>query len=266
MSSDDTGGSRRTDASAPAPGYRRRARDLNEKFIVEVRYVDPGDRHALMRTALILVIVGLALFVAILLSVKLRAGVSVIDEPFSQWAQSGRSPVLTQVMIVLAVAFGPIAMPIVILVTTVTWGVLAKHAWRPLLLAGGMLVGVVLAQIIAPLVQRPRPPVEEMLFGPDHTFSFPSGHVLGASNFVLLVTYLVFSRRTNRGSTIAAFVVAAATISILAVSRVYLGYHWPTDALGSISLSLAILGAVIALDTHRTVRTRSGDPQESVSG
>ncbi|KQQ95022.1 phosphoesterase [Leifsonia sp. Leaf325] len=238
---------------------RNRLRDLHEKFIVEVRYVEARDRHALMRTALLLVIVGLALFTIILLSVKLRGGVSVIDEPFAEWAKGERSPVLTQVMIVLAVAFGPVAMPIIILITTVTWGILAKHAWRPLLLAGGMLTGVILALIIAPLVERPRPPVEEMLFGPDHTFSFPSGHVLGAADFVLLVTYLVFSRRTSRRSTVIAFIVAAVVIAVLSVSRIYLGYHWPTDALGSISLALAILGGVIALDTHRTVRVRQND-------
>jgi membrane-associated phospholipid phosphatase len=61
-----------------------------------------------------------------------------------------------------------------------------------------------------------------------------------------------------------AFGPVALTLSILvvvvtwgmatAVSRLYLGYHWATDALASVSLSLVILGAVIDLDTHRTVR------------
>jgi undecaprenyl-diphosphatase len=44
-------------------------------------------------------------------------------------------------------------------------------------------------------------------------------------------------------------------IAVASVSRIYLGYHWPTDALASLSISLVILGSVIAIDTGRTVRT-----------
>ena len=50
------------------------------------------------------------------------------------------------------------------------------------------------------------------------------------------------------------FIVVGLLIVAAAVSRIYLGYHWTTDALASISLSLVILGAVIAVDTHHTVR------------
>ncbi len=80
-------------------------------------------------------------------------------------------------MIILAVIFGPVALPIIVLIVTVTWGgVLAKHAWRPMLLAAAMLTGVGgLAQLVGRSVGRPRPPVDLMLFGADHTHSFPSG-------------------------------------------------------------------------------------------
>jgi undecaprenyl-diphosphatase len=42
----------------------------------------------------------------------------------------------------------------------------------------------------------------------------------------------------------------------------YLGYHWLSDALASVSLSLVILGGVIALDTWRTARI----PGERITG
>ncbi len=88
---------------------------------------------------------------------------SYIDAPIEAWFDSGRDGWLTTFMIVLAIAFGPIAMPIIILVTTVGWGVLAKHAWRPLLLAGGMILGVIVVQLLAPIIARDRPPADEML-------------------------------------------------------------------------------------------------------
>ena len=165
-------------------------------------------------------------------------------------------------MIFLAIIFGPVALPIIILVITVAWGFRAKHAWRPILLAGAMLTGVILAQIIGRTVGRERPPVDLMLFGEDFTFSFPSGHVLGASDFLLVTAFLVFSRRRNSASAVVAFVVAGIGIFLSAVSRLYLGYHWVTDTMASVSISLVVLGAVIALDTWRTART----PGERITG
>jgi len=38
------------------------------------------------------------------------------------------------------------------------------------------------------------------------------------------------------------------------ISRLYLGYHWLSDTLASVSLSLVMLGSVIAIDTWRTAR------------
>jgi undecaprenyl-diphosphatase len=95
-----------------------------------------------------------------------------------------------------------------------------------------------------------------MLFGPDHSYSFPSGHVLGAADFLLLLAFLLASRRQQTGFTIAAFVVAALGIALQIVSRLYLGYHWISDTTSSVALSLVVLGVVIAIDTHRTVRVR----------
>jgi membrane-associated phospholipid phosphatase len=165
-------------------------------------------------------------------------------------------------MIVLAVVFGPVALPIIVLVVTVAWGLLAKHAWRPILLAAAMLCGVGLAQVIGRSVDRQRPPVDLMLFGADHTFSFPSGHVLGACDFLLITTFLIFSRRSNPKAAVLGFVLAGVGVFFAAVSRLYLGYHWVTDAMASVSISLVILGAVMAVDTWRTARI----PGEGVTG
>ncbi|MDD0856883.1 phosphatase PAP2 family protein [Arthrobacter alpinus] len=157
-------------------------------------------------------------------------------------------------MSVLAVVFGPTALPIVVLVVIVAWTLLAKHAWRPILLAGGMITGVVLAKVIAPLVQHPRPPADLMLMGADSSYSFPSGHVLGTADFLLILAFLVASRRQNKSLTVLLFSIAAVVILAQVASRLYLGYHWISDTAASISLSLVILGAIMAIDTHRTVR------------
>lgn len=184
-------------------------------------------------------------------------GIADIDVPMEHALGAIRTPPLTTAMIGVAIVFGPIALPIIVFVTVTLWTIFARHFWRPLLLGAGTLTGVIVVQLITRAVGRSRPPVALMLFGPDTTYSFPSGHVLGAADFLLIGTYLVFSRRPGRVAPIVGFACAVVLLVLASVSRVYLGYHWPTDALGSISLSLIILGAVIAIDTRRTVRVRS---------
>lgn len=219
-------------------------------------------RRNLYRVGVGLMVIGAVLFTFILVSVLQHDGISVVDEPVRSGLVDLRGEPATTIMILLAIVFGPIGLPIIILVVTVAWGLLAKHAWRPIVLASAMLTGVILAQIIGRSVGRQRPPVDLMLFGADSTFSFPSGHVLGACDFLLVTAFLVFSRRKNPAAAVVGFLVAGVGIFFAAVSRLYLGYHWTTDALASLSLSFVILGAVILLDTWRTARI----PGEPVTG
>jgi len=224
------------------------------KYFAEERVLPAAEKRRLYRISTILISVGLLGFLLALGGVLLWDAATTIDAPIDEWMKERRTDVITSIMIWLAIVYGPIALPIIVLVIVVAWTVRSRHAWRPLLLAAGTLTGVALALTITRLVGRERPPVDLMLFGADHTFSFPSGHVLGACNFMLLLTYLVFSRRENRGLGAAVFGIVAILIVATAVSRVYLGYHWTTDSLASVSLSLVILGVVMAVDTRHTVR------------
>lgn len=247
------------DRSRNSPGWWR---VFHDKFVVEERLMSAVSRRNLYRIAVILMVLGAGLFVFALAGVLGRDGLTGMDEPARAWLVGQRSEPLTAVMIFLAIVFGPVALPIIVLVVTVVWGTAAKHAWRPLLLAGAMLTGVALAQIIGRSVGRQRPPVDLMLFGPDVTFSFPSGHVLGACDFLLVTAFLVFSRRQSTWPAVAGFAAAAVGIVLASVCRLYLGYHWVSDALASLFISFVVLGAVIALDTWRTARI----PGEPITG
>jgi membrane-associated phospholipid phosphatase len=239
-----------------------RWRTFHDKFVVEERYMSATARRNLYRTAVVLMITGVVLFVTLLVAVLQKDGISAVDEPVRLWLLTLRGEPTTLIMIILAIVFGPIGLPIIVLIVTVVWGLVAKHAWRPMLLAGAMLTGVILAQVIGRTVERHRPPLDLMLFGADSTFSFPSGHVLGACDFLLVTTYLVFSRRKNPRAAVIAFIVAGIGIFFAAISRLYLGYHWMTDALAAFSISLVVLGGVIAVDTWRTARI----PGEQITG
>lgn len=177
-----------------------------------------------------------------------------MDTAIQAWLESNQTASLTVLMIIFTEVFGPIALPILVLAVTLTWGIRSKHSWRPFLLAAGTITGVVIVQIITRVVQRSRPPVDLMLYGPDMTFSFPSGHVLGVADFFLILTFLVFSRRNAPRIAALSYGIAVVFVVGTALSRLYLGYHWTSDVLASMALSLIILGTVIAVDTYRTAR------------
>ena len=254
---------RNKETAARAPSRNgREPSGWRGKFIVEERFVPAAARRSLHLTSLVLMAVGLALFLVLLVGVLTQTGIQRLDQPVSTWFVSLRSDTLTQVMIALAIIFGPTVLPIVVLVVLVGWTLLAKHAWRPLLLAAGMTAGLLLAQLLAPLVKHPRPPADLMLFGADSTYSFPSGHVLGTADFLLLLAFLVTSRRRHTSLTVLLFSFAGAVILAQVASRLYLGYHWLSDTMASVALSLVILGVVMVVDTARTVRI----PGEHVHG
>lgn len=238
------------DHRSPEMGFWR------SKFVVEERYLHAGARRGLYIAATILIVLGLVCFSIVITSVLTHSGVADWDRSMEQWVNSLRSPVTTVIMIVLTITFGPVVLPIIILVVTVVWLIFAKHAWRPLILAGAMITGVAVATILAQLVHRHRPPTSLMLIGNDTTFSFPSGHVLGASDFLILTAFLVVSRNPKLWGVAVGLGLAWMGVLAEMFSRMYLGYHWFSDTLGSLSISMVIVGTVIAIDTARTVRVR----------
>lgn len=239
---------------APPSGNGNHPTGWHQKFIVEERFVPAAVRTRLHVISLVLVVVGLAAFLILLAGVLTHTGFQRLDEPVNTWFVGLRSPSLTVFMTALAIIFGPVALPIIVLVVVVVWTILAKHAWRPLLLAAGMVTGVILAKVLAPLVQHPRPPVDLMLLAPDSTFSFPSGHVLGTADFLLILAFLIASRRRTRSLTVLLYSIATIVILAQVASRLYLGYHWISDTTASMALALVILGVLMAVDTARTVR------------
>ena len=248
--------------AVPGRGIRGRAASWHDRFVVEERFVAPRIRRRLYLVAAALITVGLIAFLVLLIAVRTHTGIERLDRPVEQWFDAQRSGDATRFMTVLAIVFGPVGMPIIVLIVLVAWIALARHVWRPALLLGGMVTGVVLAQVLAPIVRHPRPPVAQMLLDPDHTFSFPSGHVLGMSDFFLLLAFLFASRIRRRWFTVVAFAIAVACVVAQVISRLYLGYHWLTDVSASVALSLVVVGTVIAIDTWRTVRV----PGERIEG
>jgi undecaprenyl-diphosphatase len=108
------------------------------------------------------------------------------------------------------------------------------------LLVAGSLSAEVVAQLLKALIHRPRP---ELFFGltPTETYSFPSGHA-----FVPTVYFWILAGILAPGARWRATVVVIATV--LGFSRVYLGYHYPSDVVAGWALAVVwlTLWAIVA--------------------
>jgi len=106
--------------------------------------------------------------------------------------------------------------------------------------------GEVIVAVIKHLVQRPRPPsISAFLL--DHSFSFPSGHSFIAISFYGLLAYIMYRMSNKKISKIIAIAGGIAIIGSIAISRVYLGLHWPSDVFASFALGVAWLTLIITI-------------------
>jgi membrane-associated phospholipid phosphatase len=98
---------------------------------------------------------------------------------------------------------------------------------------------------------RPQPQaIDAVRRGGSGDYGFPSGHVAGATAFLLCAAYFFRSR--------SALAVAAAWVPLMAVSRMFLGRHFLADVLGGLAIGLVSSGLAVllfrALDEERLGR------------
>ncbi len=103
---------------------------------------------------------------------------------------------------------------------------------------------IVIWHAIKPLVARARPPVEHL----SHVsgYSFPSGHATQASAFWFSLVLVAPAAGLSPRATGVVAALALVIVLVVAMSRVYLGVHYPSDVIGG-----ALLGGGWALFVSR---------------
>ena len=105
------------------------------------------------------------------------------------------------------------------------------------------------------LIQRPRPAADLVdVFEILTSYSFPSGHVMFYTSlfgFIWYVAYTVLKQSLTR-SLLLGFL--GTLVTLIGVSRIYLGQHWASDVLGAYLLGGLILTGMILL--HQWGKTR----------
>ena len=202
-----------------------------------------------------LLVTGEAVFWAMLAAFQSGGGIAAWDGPVHGGLVAARTPAATAVLSGVSSVTSPVAMAVAGLALAVGWAFRKRELWRPALLLGAMATTFVLSTLIKHAVDRGRPPAADFLLGPDDALSFPSGHTFGTGVFLLVLAYLMAgSGRVRRPTAALAYTVAAAGTALVALSRLYLGYHWLTDVAASMGLAVAVTGVVILADGLRSAR------------
>lgn len=123
----------------------------------------------------------------------------------------------------------------------------AKRRFEALLLAASVICGAMVVYLLKALVGRARPALweTEWYWGS----SFPSGHTLVVAAFSF-ATAIGVSRIWPKRRNFAMFI-AAVWILAVAISRLVLGVHWPSDVLAA-----ACIGAFLPLTVDALLELR----------
>lgn len=194
---------------------------------------------------LLLLLSGLGAFIAIAESVVGKEGLVLLDYQITHWFEDLSEQYGTGWMLAFTHMHGTIGLTV--LTTLMSLWLLWRRAWPWLLallatMCGGTLLNVGLKHFF----QRPRPEFEEPILFLT-TYSFPSGHTIGATLFYgFLAIYL--SGRVRSWSQRTLLSLAAILLVVwVAVSRIYLGAHYLSDVVAAMAMGLVWLSLIFTL-------------------
>lgn len=191
-------------------------------------------------------LMGLALFLfaAVAEDVVTKDPLTRVDQQITMWWAAHREPWLTQALRTVSFVHG--TAPVTVAVMGIaSWFVrCGERRWLASLI-GTVPLGMLLNVGLKHLFHRGRPVLDEPLVHLT-TYSFPSGHVAGATLlYGFLCTYIIAHTRSRRLHVLV-IVIAICLVSLVAFSRIYLGAHFLSDVLGAAAMSVAWLTLVLS--------------------
>jgi membrane-associated phospholipid phosphatase len=157
-----------------------------------------------------------------------------IDEPVSDWFR-GLIEDGALMSVVTQLGSPNLAMAIGLIGVVLLWRrCRAAAVTLGLLVASAVTVDILLK--LAVDRSRPLDPVVDTGLG-----SFPSGHVIHAVVIFGLLPILLWAVTQSRVYLIAGFAVFGVAVVAVAVSRVALGAHWPSDVIASLFIGASLL-------------------------
>jgi undecaprenyl-diphosphatase len=193
-------------------------------------------------------VLGVALVVIVGVVIGHNAGVARGELTVLQWFSDHHTAPLDAVALAIAWLFSPTIASAITVLSGSAVLIVTHSLMRALTFVGIVVVCWSGSQIIKLFVERPRPD-GGLLSNPlltEHSFSYPSGHT---SVTAALAIALIVTLRDSRGRTLTIVVGAIVTV-LVALSRMYLGVHYPSDVSAAIVnvVSVAAIAVPVWLD------------------
>ncbi len=138
----------------------------------------------------------------------------------------------------------------------------ASRRWRELTYLTSVCVGTLLLSGLLKLAfHRARPGAADLyLIHTPHSYSFPSGHALGATG--VLFGLLLVARAVGVRGVYLALLVSIVLLLVLgiAASRVYFGVHFPSDVIGGLLAGAGWVSAITGWFYPRALPGEDAEP------
>lgn len=134
---------------------------------------------------------------------------------------------------------------IVLILITLLSFIVIKDKKHSLYIFINLILITLLNNILKYFVQRPRPDGYRLING--NGYSFPSGHSMISMAFYGYIIYLAYKHIKNK--TLKYFVILSLTllITLIGISRIYLGVHYASDVIAGFFISIAYLIIYISI-------------------
>jgi undecaprenyl-diphosphatase len=203
-----------------------------------------GSLRKLRYASLLAAAASLALLMGLMLS---WPHLMQLDQGLLALVQEQRSTRLDSLMVIIT-RLGDLRTQVIAAVALCLILLLTRQ-WRALCLAIGATLGTALANnALKALFSRSRP---DVLLEPLSSYSFPSAHSSAAFAFFLLLGLLASRGQPPRWR-LTWLLLASLPAAAIALSRVYLGVHWPSDIIAGAALAAGICALSLALTQWRT--------------
>ncbi len=116
--------------------------------------------------------------------------------------------------------------------------------------AGTLIVSTILNNVVKWIIRRPRP---EYMIVTEKSYSFPSGHMMASVTLYGFIIYLINKSRMQMLYKVIYTVLLSVLITLVGISRIYLGAHFASDILGGAFLSLSLLCAFAYFDDKKKI-------------
>jgi len=182
-----------------------------------------------------LIIVCILVFF-IFLGLYLVDSVKGIDDLIYNFIISIKSDYMTNIMKFITF-FGSTKFIVFLMIIFLILGLKRKKVFN---IINVIIIGeVILNNLVKIIVRRDRPELINLVH--ETSFSFPSGHTMVSVTLYGFIIYLISKSKLSNKLKTLFIVLLTLLITLIVISRIYLGVHYFSDCMAGIALALAYL-------------------------